>query len=38
MIESIPTIIVPGRYLSCNGIFSVDAAEYIHDHLERLLQ
>lgn len=38
MIDSIPTIVVPGRYLSCNGIFSVDAAEYIHDQLERLAQ
>ncbi len=38
MIETIPTIIVPGRYLSCNGIFSVDAAEFIHDKLERLLK
>ena len=36
MIEKIPTIIIPGRYLSCNGIFSVDAAEYIHDAVEAL--
>ncbi|MCK5425190.1 MAG: ABC transporter substrate-binding protein [Emcibacter sp.] len=38
MIDTIPTIMVPGRYLSCNGIFSVDAAEYIHDELEKLLE
>lgn len=38
MIDTIPTIMVPGRYLSCNGIFSVDAAEYIHGELERLLK
>jgi len=38
MIDMIPTIIIPGRYLSCNGIFSVDAAEYIHDRLEGVLK
>lgn len=38
MINTIPTIIVPGRYLSCNGIFSVAAAEYIHDKLDGLLK
>lgn len=38
MINTIPTIIIPGRYLSCNGIFSVDAAEYIHDELEALFK
>ena len=36
MLNTIPTIIVPGRYLSCNGIFSVDAAEYIQGKLETL--
>lgn len=36
MLDSIPTIFVPGRYLSCNGIFSVDAAEYIQGKLEAL--
>lgn len=38
MIDTIPTIMVPGRYLSCNGIFSVDAAEFIQAEVERLLQ
>lgn len=36
MLNIIPTIMVPGRYLSCNGIFSIDAAEYIHNEVERL--
>lgn len=36
MLTTIPTIIVPGRYLSCNGIFSVDAAEYIQQEVEKL--
>lgn len=36
MINNIPTIFVPGRYLSCNGIFSVDAAEYIQGEVEKL--
>lgn len=36
MIDKTPTIIVPGRFLSCNGIFSVDAAEYIQHEIERL--
>lgn len=38
MLDRIPTIMVPGRYLSCNGIFTIDAAEYIHDRLEELVQ
>ncbi|MBL4800646.1 MAG: ABC transporter substrate-binding protein [Emcibacter sp.] len=38
MLATIPTITVPGRYLSCNGIFSVDAAEYIHDAVETILK
>ncbi len=37
MIDDIPTIMVPGRYLSCNGIFSVDAAEYIQAELEKII-
>lgn len=35
MIDSIPSILVPGRYLSCNGIFSADAAEYIQSAAEQ---
>jgi len=31
MMETIPVIIVPGRYLSCNGFFFIDAAEYIRN-------
>ncbi|PCI32742.1 MAG: hypothetical protein COB54_06500 [Alphaproteobacteria bacterium] len=38
MLNTIPTIIVPGRYLSCNGIFSVDAAEFIQSKLETLIK
>lgn len=34
MMDNIPTILVPGRYLSCNGIFTLEAAEYIRDHIE----
>ncbi len=37
MIDHIPTIMVPGGYLSCNGIFSIDAAEYIQDELQEIL-
>lgn len=29
MLQDIPTIYLPGRYLSCNGLFLVDAAERI---------
>ena len=29
MLRDIPTIYLPGRYLSCNGLFLVDAAERI---------
>ena len=36
MLENIPVIYVPGKYLSCNGIFLADAAEYILGELERL--
>jgi len=36
MIDEIPTIMVPGRFLSCNGIFSVEAAEYIQRETEKL--
>lgn len=38
MIDAIPTIMVPGRYLSCNGFFSMDAAEYIHAEAKRIFQ
>lgn len=38
MLDSIPTIMVPGRYLSCNGIFAIDAAEYIQNEAERLFK
>lgn len=36
MLEEIPVIYVPGRYLSCNGLFSVDAAEYIRTQAEAM--
>jgi iron complex transport system substrate-binding protein len=36
MLEEIPTIYVPGRYLSCGGLFSVDAAEFIRSEALRL--
>ncbi|WP_339863616.1 ABC transporter substrate-binding protein [Paremcibacter congregatus] len=35
MIDNIPSILIPGRYLSCNGIFSVDAIEYIQTATEK---
>ncbi len=31
-----PTIFVPGKYLSCNGLFFIDAIEYIQDELVTL--
>ncbi|WP_321393552.1 ABC transporter substrate-binding protein [Emcibacter sp.] len=34
MLGNIPTIYMPGKYLSCNGIFLPDAAEYIHRELD----
>jgi len=34
MLEEIPVIYVPGRYLSCNGLFSVDAAGFIRAEAE----
>ncbi|WP_417318528.1 ABC transporter substrate-binding protein [Emcibacter sp.] len=36
MLKDIPTIYVPGKYLSCNGIFLPDAAEYILAELAKL--
>jgi iron complex transport system substrate-binding protein len=30
----VPTVNVPSRFLSCSGLFSVDAAEFIRDALE----
>jgi len=38
MLDTIPTIMVPGRYLSCNGSFTVEAAAYIQDEVERLFK
>lgn len=35
MMAEVRTVPVPGRFLSCSGLFSVDAAEYIRAHLER---
>ncbi len=35
MMEDIPTIYLPGRYLSCNGLFLVDAAERIHEEVPK---
>lgn len=31
MMQDIPTILLPGRYLACNGLFALDAAEYIRE-------
>ncbi len=36
MIDDLPTIMVPSRYLSCSGAFFVDAAEYIRDEAAKL--
>ncbi|MFC7049980.1 ABC transporter substrate-binding protein [Emcibacter nanhaiensis] len=36
MLSDIPTIYVPGRYLSCNGIFLPEAADYILEELQKL--
>lgn len=36
MIDDLPTIMVPSRYLSCSGAFFVDAAEYIRAEAARL--
>lgn len=30
MMNDIPTINLPGRYMACNGLFLIEAAEYIH--------
>lgn len=35
MMGEVPTVAVPGRFLSCSGLFSVDAAEFIRATLER---
>lgn len=37
MIENIPTIPVPGDVLSCSGLFSIEAAEYIRKFADQLL-
>ncbi len=34
MMERVRTVSVPGRFLSCSGLFSVDAAEYLRAALE----
>jgi len=31
MLENIPTILLPGRYLACDGLFAVEAAEFIRN-------
>jgi iron complex transport system substrate-binding protein len=36
MMQEIPTILVPSKYLSCNGFFFVDGAEYIREEAENL--
>ena len=36
MLDGIPAIYVPSRYLSCNGFFFIDAAEYIREEAIRL--
>ncbi|WP_138379424.1 ABC transporter substrate-binding protein [Luteithermobacter gelatinilyticus] len=38
MVDQIPTIFVPGRYLSCNGIFVAEAADYITREANRLVR
>lgn len=35
LMETVPTIAVPGRFLSCSGLFSVEAAEFIRAALEK---
>ncbi len=34
MMEAVRTLPVPGRFLSCSGLFSVDAAEYLRAALD----
>ncbi|UTW55928.1 ABC transporter substrate-binding protein [Kordiimonas sp. SCSIO 12610] len=36
MMQEIPTILVPSKYLSCNGFFFVDGAEYIREEASKL--
>ncbi len=36
MIKEIPTLAVPNHLLSCNGLFSVEAAYYIRNNAEKL--
>ncbi|NOZ43123.1 MAG: ABC transporter substrate-binding protein [Alphaproteobacteria bacterium] len=38
MFTTIPTIMVPGRYLSCDGIFTLEAAEYIQTRVEKIFK
>lgn len=35
LMGTVPTIAVPGRFLSCSGLFSVEAAEFIRASLEK---
>lgn len=35
LMAAVRTVAVPGRFLSCSGLFSVDAAEFIRAALER---
>lgn len=37
MIKNIPTITVPGDILSCSGLFSIEAAEYIREAADQAL-
>jgi iron complex transport system substrate-binding protein len=36
MMRDIPTILVPSKYLSCNGFFFIDGAEYIRSEAQKL--
>lgn len=36
MMRDIPTILVPSKYLSCNGFFFIDGAEYIRREAQKL--
>jgi len=38
ILADIPTIFLPGRLLSCNGLFLVDAAEYIQEHIQEYMR
>lgn len=36
LLESLPVIDLPARYLTCNEMFAVDAASFVRDEAERL--